>query len=165
MERIIDNCYVVSSKSIRIDELLFNFKDIIYNNEPICRKYMRTQISVIINKITVFYKIQPSNNRFVTIPKYTGICWFVSFIIGITYSDKNKQLLLNKYKENEANIKNDDEDISYLSSNEIFTTLIYRIITKITEDNKTYNDIDIENLNDLNIYLKKNTNTMFNKIN
>jgi len=157
MERIIDNCYAVSSKSIRTDELLFNFKDIIYNNEPKCPTHMKTQISVIndfINKIAIFYKIQPSNNRFVTIPKYTGICWFVSFIIGITYSDKNKQLLINKYKENQANIKN-DEHISSLSSNEIFTTLIYRIITNITKDNKTYNDINIKDLNELNIYLKK----------
>ena len=157
MERIIDNCYAASSKSIRTDELLFNFKDIIYNNKPECRTYMKTQTSVIndfINKIAIFYKIQPSNNRFVTIPKYTGICWFVSFIIGITYSDKNKQLLINKYDENKTNIKN-DEHISSLSSKEIFTTLIYRIITNITKDNKTYNNIDIKDLNELNIYLKK----------
>ena len=60
-------------------------------------------------------------------PKYTGICWFVSFIVGITYSDKNKELLLNKSTINNVNCKK-DIDIFKLSAKEIFTTLIYRII-------------------------------------
>lgn len=156
MQRIIDNCYIDNSKSIPTDQLMFKFKDIIYNNVPECRRYVSIQTKLItnfINKISVFYKIQPSNKRYVTMPKYTGICWFISFIVGITYSDKNKQLLLDKYKENRINIK--DEDISSLSSIEIFTTLIYTIITEITQSNKTYNNIDEQHLNELNIYLKK----------
>ena len=157
MKRIIDKCYIISSKSIKKEELMFKFKDIIYTNEPNCLKVVKSQTRLVIdfiNKISVFYKIQPSNTRYITMPKYTGICWFVSFIVGITYSDKNKKLLLDKYAKNQKNIEK-DKDISQLSSKQIFTTLIYRIIKEITETNKTYNNIDKITMDELNIYLKK----------
>ena len=156
MKRIISNCYVID-EVIKNEELLFKFKDIIYKNEPRCRRFVQSQMIVIIefiNKISVFYKIQPLNSRYVTIPKYTGICWFISFIVGICYSDKNKQLLLNKFDENKGNYKK-DEPITNLSANEIFTTLIYRIIKEITENTKTYDEIPEKTMNELNIYLKE----------
>jgi hypothetical protein len=156
MKRIISNCYVID-EVIKDEELLFKFKDIIYKTEPKCRRFVQSQMIVIIdfiNKISVFYKIQPLNSRYVTIPKYTGICWFISFIVGICYSDKNKQLLLNKFDENETNYKK-DELITELTANQIFTTLIYRIIKEITETTKTYDKIPEKTMNELNIYLKE----------
>ena len=156
MRKIINNCYVIDY-SIEDKDLLFKFKDVIYNKPPECRKSVETQTKLVvefINKISVFYKIQPLNTRYVTMPKYTSICWFVSFIVSITYSDKNKKLLLDKLTENERNYKK-DINISELTSNEIFTTLIYRIIKEITEDTKRYCDIDETSMNELNIYLKE----------
>jgi len=156
MKKIIEHCYYIDIK-IEDEELLFKFKDIIYNKEPSCRRVVATQTRLIvnfINKISIFYKIAPLNTRYVSMPKYTGICWFVSFIVGITYSDKNKQLLLKKIPENSLNYKK-KTDISELTANEIFTTLIYRIIVKITENTKTYDMIDETEMNELNIYLKE----------
>lgn len=78
-----------------------------------------TQISffsddyIILNKyINYIKKIIDMNNRstnyidnYITIPQYEGICWFTSFLTGICYSDKNKQLLLKKFSENQANYR------------------------------------------------------------
>jgi hypothetical protein len=156
MKKIINHCYSINI-NINDEELLFKFKDIIYNKEPKCFRFVKTQMKLIIdfiNKISIFHKIAPLNTRYVTIPKYTGICWFVSFIVGITYSDKNKELLLKKSTMNNVNCKK-NTDISQLSANEIFTTLIYRIIREITKDTKTYDMIEEAEMNELNIYLKE----------
>lgn len=156
MHRIIKHCYTIVDVPNN-DKLLFKFKDIIYNNEPRCRKFINNQtfyISNFIQKIRKFNDIKPSNKRYVTIPKYTGICWFISFIVGICYSDRNKKLLLEKFSYNRDNYKK-DEDISSLSGIEIFTTLIYKIIYEITLEKKTYDDIDENTMNELNIYLKE----------
>ncbi len=156
MKRIIRFCYN-NYNIIKDNELLFKFKDIIYNKEPRCVRHVKSQTAVIIpfiTKISVFYKIFPLNTRYVTMPKYTSICWFVSFIVSVTYSDKNKQLLLKKSTENNLNYKK-DTDISKLTANEIFTTLIYKIISEITENTKTYDMIEETKMNELNIYLKE----------
>ena len=156
MYRIIINCYKIYIMPKK-EQLLFKFKEIIYNNEPKCYIFVKQQISLVIDfirKIKKFNEIKPSNERYITIPKYTGICWFISFIVGICYSDKNKKLLLHNKKINEINNKQ-NENISKLSANEIFTTLIYKIIYQITEKNKTYNNIDKKTIDELNIYLKE----------
>ena len=75
-------------------------------------------------------------------------------MVGICYSDKNKALLLEKRSNNSTNIK-ETAEITTLSTNEIFTTLVYRIITEITADKKTYTDITESSMNELNIYLKQ----------
>jgi hypothetical protein len=156
MQRIIKHCYTILDVPAN-DELLFKFKDIIYNNEPLCRKFINNQtrdISDFIQKIRKFNHIKPSNERYITIPKYTGICWFISFIVGISYSDKNKNLIIQKSADNRINYK-PTEDISILSSKEIFITLIYTIIENITSSKKTYDKINESEMNELNIYLKE----------
>jgi hypothetical protein len=51
------------------------------------------------------YSTIPYKDDYITIPQYEGICWFISFLTGICYSDKNKQLLLKKFSENQANYR------------------------------------------------------------
>jgi hypothetical protein len=155
MYKILTICYTAVNIP-KPDEILYKFKDIIYNSEPQCWRFVEKQTGVIVDfikKISKFNGIKPSNSRYVTMPKYTGICWFVSFIVGICYSDGNKALLLEKEVENISNIKK-DEDNTTLTANEIFTTLIYRIINEITRERKTYNEINETTMNELNIYLK-----------
>ena len=33
--------------------------------------------------------------KYMTIPQYKNICWFIAILTGITYSDNSKKLLLN----------------------------------------------------------------------
>jgi len=63
--------------------------------------------------------------RYITIPQYNPICWFISILTGICYSDLNKQLILK----------------SKLKSNKnIFTLLVKKIINYVTKKYKEYNE-------------------------
>ena len=149
MHKILIKYYAGISSPIN-KKTFYKFKIIIYNNKPNQKSY----IIDFINKISKFNKIKPSNKRYFTIPQYTGICWFIAFIVGICYSDKNKELLIKKFNSNKKNYKK-DEPIANLSAKQIFTTLIYRIIKEITENGKRYDEIDGKTINELNIYLKE----------
>ena len=151
MHKILIKYYAAISSPITI-KTLYKFKNIIYTNKP--KPNQKKYIIDFINKISKFNKIKPSNKRYFTIPQYTGICWFISFIVGICYSDKNKELLIKKFNFNKKNYKK-DETIANLSAKQIFTTLIYRIIKEITEVHKRYDEIDEKTINELNIYLKE----------
>ncbi len=89
MHKILIKYYAAISSPITI-KTLYKFKIIIYNNKP--KPNQKSYIINFINKISKFNKIKPSNKRYFTIPQYTGICWFIAFIVGICYSDKNKEL-------------------------------------------------------------------------
>lgn len=154
-------------------KLFFKFKDIIYTNNQkeitkinkkiSCFSFLSKPKIIItdseliigyINKIRDYYHIKPSTSRYVTIPKYTGICWFMSFIIGICYSDNSKQLLIDKQSNNLSKYKFGFNN-EVLSPEEILTTLVYTIINNITSKKLTYDDINKDKLNDLNIYIKE----------
>ena len=149
MHKILIKYYAAISSPIN-KKTFYKFKIIIYNNKPNQKSY----IIDFINKISKFNKIKPSDKRYFTIPQYTGICWLISFIVGICYSDKNKALLIKKFNFNKNNYKK-DEPIANISAKQIFTTLIYRIIKEITEVRKRYDEIDEKTTNELNIYLKE----------
>lgn len=93
--------------------------------------YIRTFKNFINNKINTI----PEHNKFITIPQYTGNCWFISMITSIAYSDLNRELILSKTR-----------------SNNIFSELIYYIIDNITKYGKeyTYNDDGSISNNDIN---------------
>jgi hypothetical protein len=78
-------------------------------------------------------------DTFITIPQYGPICWFISMLTCITYSDRNKKLLLTKKIINEQNIK-DIKDHQY-DSKIIFVSFIYYIIDTITSKFKTYSKL------------------------
>ena len=63
------------------------------------------KLNSLIKEIMNIYSTIPYKDDYITIPQYEGICWFISFLTGICYSDKNKQLLLKKFSENQANYR------------------------------------------------------------
>jgi hypothetical protein len=76
---------------------------------------------------TIF--IKPNiNNNYITIPQYKNICWFVSMITGIAYSDMSKNLLLSNKK------------ARFNNKYQAFNDFIFYIIDNITKNHKTYNE-------------------------
>jgi hypothetical protein len=124
--------YIYGNKSIyrNLSENFESFKDT-------SSKYYRI-LHLLNFNITAIVKNIPkiNQNNYITIPQYSGYCWFVSFLTGLTYSDKNKNLLLHKlvpqqYKPVEE-IDETTESIIVLYS------IVYYIINNITYGYKTY---------------------------
>ena len=105
-------------------------------------------------------------NDYITIPQYDEICWFISMINAMCYSDLSKKILLSK--KDAIKIKYGMDDDSYDINNIIkkksnyqenikdFIYFIYYIIENVTNEFKTYNDYlngDDENKKKLNTLL------------
>lgn len=99
----------------------FNLNYIDDNNYII--KFIKNYIIYINDNIYIKNK-----HNYITIPQYEYICWFVSIITGITYSDMSKKLLLN----NERFRNNDNY--------QEFNDFIFNIIDNITKSYKKYNN-------------------------
>ena len=83
-----------------------------------------------------------TRDTYITIPQYEGICWFISFLTGLTYSDKNKELLLKKRSLNKTQIIDLSEiNEKKTDSKIILNSFAYYIIDEITNNFKTYSDI------------------------
>ena len=65
------------------------------------------------------------NQHYITLPQYGEICWFISMITAISYSDGSKNLLIEK--DFQKKVDND------------FSKYIYYIIDNITRKHKIYN--------------------------
>jgi|688.fasta_scaffold00514_27 hypothetical protein len=65
------------------------------------------------------------NQHYITLPQYGEICWFISMITAISYSDGSKNLLIEK--DFQTKVDND------------FSKYIYYIIDNITRKHKIYN--------------------------
>jgi hypothetical protein len=120
--------------------------------------FLKDKLFMCLDKL---YKINNNNkiylnDQYISLPQYTGICWFISFITGITYSDYNKQLLIKKRKEDTEDREllqlesiitqlENKEYIKTLNHRELLYSLIYYIIDNITNDFKKYSDIDDDN--------------------
>jgi len=99
------------------------------------------KLNSLIKEIMNIYSTIPYKDDYITIPQYEGICWFISFLTGICYSDKNKQLLLKKFSENEANYRDIDINIDNETDPKILlTSFVYNVIKYITEKFKKYSD-------------------------
>lgn len=81
-----------------------------------------------------------NSETFITIPQYEPICWFISMITCMTYSDRNKKLLIQKQIINTENIKT-MSNIKDYDSKIIFVSFIYYIIETITSKFKTYSKL------------------------
>jgi hypothetical protein len=109
------------------------------------KSFLNDLKEILFNVLTELYKInQPAttidNNTYITIPQYEGICWFISFLTALTYSDRNKKLLINKYDEIKKIVLDDLDKITEKTEYIIiFNTLVYYIINNVTKDFKTYN--------------------------
>jgi len=99
--------------------------------------------------ITSLYTIIDSNHdllqirkdTYITLPQYEDICWFISMLTCLTFSDKNKELLEKKRIINIDNIRNIKELTRDTNSKTIFVSFIYYIIDTITKDFKTYTNL------------------------
>jgi len=153
---------------IRFNELFFseindypiifnkiNSKKINYLKEQI-KKFKEKNINLyyqigklLINNIIINKKHNQSINKYkyITIPQYSGYCWFISFLTGLTYSDKNKDLLLRKRSKNDEKhlIKDIREVNDATPINIIFNSLAYYIINNITREHKKYSEILSDN--------------------
>ena len=86
--------------------------------------YLHYLICNYIYNIINFFKEKDLIINYITIPQYHSICWFVSMITGFTYGDLNKQLIIDKNKDNLSNSK--------------FKNMIMYIIDNITNKFKEY---------------------------
>jgi len=115
-------------RKIKLDEsysIPSNINDVISSKNSIIN-YIKHNIYYINNTIY----IKPTyNNTYITMPQYENICWFISILTGITYSDMSKNLLLNN---SSSRTNNDYQE---------FNNFIFYIIDKITFDFKKYNEI------------------------
>ena len=123
-----------------------NIKELLLSNE---KSFLNDLKKILFEILTQLYKINQQttiidNNTYITIPQYEDICWFISFLTALTYSDKNKKLLMMKYDEIKSNVLDDlDKITSETDYSIIFNTFVYYIINNVTKDFKTYNTNDI----------------------
>ena len=87
-------------------------------------------IKLLINLINTKIYIK-SGMSYITLPQYEGICWFISMLCGITYSDMSKKLLIKKRLK------------KIPASSNTFKKFAYDIIDNITKDFKKYNTTSI----------------------
>jgi hypothetical protein len=100
-----------------------NVKDIISSKENMI-EYIKYYIYYI-NNIYIKPNIK---NKYMTIPQYKNICWFIAILTGITYSDNSKKLLLNNPT---SRINNKYQE---------FNDFIFYIIDNISATYRIYNE-------------------------
>jgi len=78
-------------------------------------------------------------NDYITIPQYTGICWFASMLTGMCYSDLSKKLINSKIESSIPSYKN--------NSDELFINIVKNILEvsnnflRYSEDLSTHCDL------------------------
>jgi hypothetical protein len=135
-------------------EILTDEERLKHNSDEIqeLKQLLAYQLNILTESNDELLEIKESS--FITIPQYGAICWFISMLTCLTYSDKNKQLLLEKKEINEEKIIDIKDFSDDMKSDEIFVSFIYYIINKITKDFNKYNKQLKKNC-DLFYYLKK----------
>lgn len=129
----------------------YNASDLIF---PYAYDVLNKYIRYIKKIIDMNYFFTDYKDDYITIPQYEGICWFTSFLTGICYSDKNKQLLLEKFSINQANYKDIYSDIDNEKDPKILlTSFVYNVILHITSEFKKYSDYEDDCF--IHTYLKK----------
>ena len=95
---------------------------------------------LIIKTFLLLRKITVSNN-FITIPQYIGICWYISMLTGMCYSDASRKLILSKIDVLKAKL----DTITIEASETNFIKTVIYIIKTITEPQLKYGDNIQEN--------------------
>ena len=141
-----------------------NFTDTLFKDN----KKIKSIIADIYTKNKEIVKRYPliTSEQYITIPQYVGICWFISTISGMCYSELNRKLIISKiiynfknrykitpsndYIYNELNKQPGPDETDYnqepyksetLSSlYRKFVLFVYYIIINITNEKKKYND-------------------------
>jgi hypothetical protein len=88
---------------------------------PSIESYKRKIYKYILKNYNIL-KIVSENvtNDFITIPQYTGICWFSSMLTGMCYSDYSRELINSKIESSIPSYKN--------KSDELFINIVKRIL-------------------------------------
>jgi hypothetical protein len=129
--------YDLNEKNIDFEDTdyipTFNYNELKKNANQLIN-YLKKLLNDTIYNLLLLYEtqIKPTENNYITIPQYTSICWFISILTGMCYSDANKKLITSKIDID--NIKEDDDE---------FTLVIKTIIKNITRVYRTY---DMEKL-------------------
>lgn len=94
-----------------------------------------------INNIKEIFINSINNKSYITIPQYEGICWFISFITCITFSDESYKLLDNKTYKYKPKLDFTLKNKNYYNDDpsETLKTLIYYIRNNVY--NKSYYDL------------------------
>ncbi len=118
----LDNVYINDEKNFE-NITIITLND--YENDDDIHDYfiIVDYIKFIILIIKDLYKTP--KQHYITLPQYEGICWFISMITSISYSDGSKNLLIEK----DFHTKVDND----------FSKYIYYIIDNITRKYKIYN--------------------------
>ena len=133
INRCIINTYLDSNFT---ETAIKNILDIIYKkNQEIVKRYPLI-----------------TSDQYITIPQYEGVCWFISTISGMCYSELSRKLILSKIIDNfglyriepsndyiysELN-KHENENLSSIYRK--FVLFVYYIIINLTYENKKYID-------------------------
>ena len=131
---------IITIKPTEEEITTFNFGTYDINSFK-TNKNINKFIKLLINVINTQLYIR-GGVSYITLPQYEGICWFISMLCGITYSDMSKNLL----------IKKRPRRIS--ASSNTFKKFAYDIIDNITRDFKKYNISSIDSDCELLIALK-----------
>lgn len=144
--QLIDLYTIIHHKNIEFDDNNYTFKftytELKENSDELIN-YLKRLLHTTIYNLVILYetKIKPRNNNYITIPQYTSICWYVSILTGMCYSDANKKLITDK-----IDIHNTEEE-----DNE-FTLLIKTLIKNITSIYRKYDSKNINSENNCEIY-------------
>ena len=120
---------------------IYNANHIISNIDNI-KNYIREFKKYIIKDIFIL----PFDNNYIAIPQFEGICWFISMITALSYSDMNRKLITDKII-----FKGITEDVS--STN--FINFIQYIINNISEKRLTYNSDTPINISNILTYIQE----------
>ena len=124
-------------------------------------EYKRVIYEYIIKNYNILKKINTvSINDYITIPQYTGICWFVSMLTCMCYSDYSKNLILSKIDSIKAK-----QLATSIESEKLFITIILKTILEVSANFLKYSEILNEQC-DLFKFFKHNlTDYLLKKLN
>jgi hypothetical protein len=135
----------INEKNIKFSYIKRKIDFIIKNKDD---KYtVIRNLIITINELEIKNGISLGINDYITIPQYTTVCWYISILTGMCYSDDSKKLLLNRINESNYNTGSDE--------NNTFINIIKYIIKNITNDHKRYSDNITDNC-DFFVYFKNN---------
>jgi hypothetical protein len=83
---------------------LLNDEELLKDNHDLILELKNILIDGMLIVLDVKDLLRINKDTFITLPQYGPICWFISILTCITYSDRNKKLLLTKKSINEKNI-------------------------------------------------------------
>jgi len=144
--QLLDLYTIIHKKNIEFEDNdytpQFSYTELKENSGELIN-YLKKLLYTTIYNLLVLYEtqIKPVQNYYITIPQYTNICWYVSILTGMCYSDANKKLITSK-----IDIHNTEEE------DYEFTALIKTLIKNITNIYRKYDTKKIDSKTNCEIY-------------